>query len=192
MRSLLVFVAVFAAVGHLAPGRAGVQASAQRHQKNNAIDKFFSHVDADRRCQEKALEIRERQADVVFSGTVRDVETFPAARGGGVGGAPDKIVSVEIKRVIKGNGVVGGKMASAASSSSAGGRLEHRIVRIVGFEDPRICNTFARVGDSRIFLVSLRNGGGGGGGPELVLNSSLVRLTLNNLEIAEAVVKGER
>lgn len=65
-------------------------------------------------------------------------------------------------------------------------------VMIGGFGDPGICDNQVSTGDTRIFFVNLapeymwpahKN--------ELMLNSSLMRITLRNLEEVEFCVEGE-
>lgn len=65
-------------------------------------------------------------------------------------------------------------------------------VMIGGFGDPVICDNRVATGDTRIFFVNLspeymwpahKN--------ELMLNSSLMRITLRNLEDVEHCVEGE-
>ena len=60
-----------------------------------------------------------------------------------------------------------------------------------GIGDPHICHSTARRYDSRIFLLNKAESAEAAAEGELKLNSSLVRLTLRNLEIADAAVKGE-
>ncbi len=117
---------------------------------------------------EKNLESREELANAVFTGTVRDVVPdyqHPSMFKG----------EVEIKRVFKGGNVI-----------RTAPHVHHkRRVMVDGLGDPHICHSMVRKHDSRIFMVNA-NGHG-----DLRLNSSLVRITLNNLEHAESAVKGE-
>ena len=118
---------------------------------------------------EKNLETREETANAVFTGTVRDV--YPDYQ------HPSMLkAEVEIKRVFKGSNVV----------LNAPHVHHKRRVVVDGLGDPHICHSMVRKHDSRIFLVN-KNGNG-----ELRLNSSLVRITLNNLEQAESAVKGKK
>ena len=57
-------------------------------------------------------------------------------------------------------------------------------VTVAGIGDRAICNSFARKLDTRIFLVSRADTG------RLRLNSSLVRISLSNIERTEAAVNG--
>lgn len=147
-----------------------------RPLKSNSIRAFLDLEASRRACVDKPLQVREMQADVIFSGTVRDVD--PPRHGAG----PRRAV-VAVKRVIKGDRVVEG----AARAHLSGGR-GHRagpgrpLVVVGGIGDPRICVSTARKHDTQIFMV--RDDGQG----NLVLNSSLVRLTLHNIEHTEAIV----
>jgi len=149
------------------------------HFKSNSIQAFLELEAARRRCVDKPLELRERQADAIFSGTVRDVDPPVAS------GSPRRAV-VAVKRVIKGDRVVEG--ATRAHLTVSGG---HRggpgrpLIVVGGIGNPRICASNARKYDTRIFLV--RDDGHG----NLVLNSSLIRLTIHNIDHAEAVVRSQ-
>ena len=117
---------------------------------------------------EKKLEVREEIANAVFTGTVRELYPDYAHPNMWKG-------EVEIKRVFKGTNTI----LNAP-------HLHHKKRVVVdGLGDPHICHSMARKHDSRIFLVNT-NGNG-----ELRLNSSLVRITLNNLEQTESAVKGK-
>jgi len=86
---------------------------------------------------------------------------------------------VEIKRVIKGSEVLlGGRRWTF---NGVGPRPR---VLVAGIGDISICNSEARKYDTRIFLVSKSNNG------QLRLNSSLVRISLSNIERTEAIVNG--
>ena len=89
-----------------------------------------------------------------------------------------QIADVEIKRVIKGAEVLLGR-----------GRrwtFNGRRVLVAGIGDRAICNSEARERDTRIFLVTRSQSNG-----QLTLNSSLVRISLNNIERTEAIVNGQ-
>ncbi|GIX75524.1 ntA domain-containing protein [Caerostris extrusa] len=75
---------------------------------------------------------------------------------------------VKVKRVVKGD--------SSFSDNT---------VIVEGFGDPNICHSDVRERDTRIFLVTLLDNG------HLRLNSSVVRVTVSNLDKAVAAVKGE-
>ena len=86
---------------------------------------------------------------------------------------------MEIKRIIKGSeALLGGRRWTF---NGVGPRPR---VLVGGIGDRAICNSEARKYDTRIFLVSRANNG------QLRLNSSLVRISLNNIELTEAAVNG--
>jgi len=89
-----------------------------------------------------------------------------------------QIANVEIKRVIKGSEVL---LRGRRSFNGVGQRPR---VLVAGIGDRDICNSEARKYDTRIFLVSRSNIG------QLRLNSSLVRISLSNIERTEAAVNG--
>ncbi|GFT11739.1 ntA domain-containing protein [Nephila pilipes] len=75
---------------------------------------------------------------------------------------------VKVKRVVKGD--------SSFSDNT---------VIVEGFGDPTICHSDVRERDTRIFLVSLLENG------HLRLNSSVVRVTVSNLDKAVEAVRGK-
>ena len=124
-------------------------------------------------CDEAPLEKREEEANVVFTGTVRHL--YPD------NDHPNQMkAQVEIKRVMKGNNII-------RTMPGMGGRQrwQRRLVYVDRIGDPDICDSYARKFDTRIFLTDKGENG------ELKLKSSLVRLTLNNLDRADAAVKGK-
>ncbi|GBM94916.1 hypothetical protein AVEN_232221-1 [Araneus ventricosus] len=76
---------------------------------------------------------------------------------------------VKVKRVVKGDTT-----------------FADNTVIVEGFGDPNICHSDVRERDTRIFMVSLLDNG------HLRLNSSVVRVTVSNLDKAVAAVKGSR
>ena len=117
---------------------------------------------------------------MVFSGTVKALY-------------PDYVhpsmmkAQVEVKRVFKGNNVINSLPGMAPHVRSRSRSPWHRrVVTVDGIGDPHICDSYARKYDTRIFLMDKLDNG------ELKLKSSLLRLTLNNLDRADAAVKGER
>lgn len=65
-------------------------------------------------------------------------------------------------------------------------------VTIGGFGNPRICDNQVATGDTRIFFLNLTpESVGPNHKNELMLNSSLMRITLRNLEEVEHCVEGE-
>eukprot|EP00105_Crassostrea_gigas_P027037 XP_011448233.1 PREDICTED: agrin isoform X6 [Crassostrea gigas] len=138
---------------------------------NNAIIFGIDSIQGDifkNDCSDPPMEIREEMADVVVTGTVKSVSALQ--RG-------SKLYSavVEIKRVMKGEDLLG-----ESSVSNAG-----QEVLVQGFGDPRFCENTVRVFDTRILMLSLDDGG------ILRLNSSVVRISLRNLDRVEHAVNDE-
>ena len=127
-------------------------------------------------CHANSLEKAEEEANVVFTGTIMDLYRD--------WDHPDMMkAKVKVKRIFKGSNVV--NTLPDAYSRTVSGHGHHRTITVEGMGDPHICHSKARKWDTRIFLA---NKGANG---ELKLNSSLVRLTLSNLEHAEAAVKSK-
>lgn len=144
----------------------------QNHYKHNSISKYYSYKHGISGCFEPSIEVRERNASAIFTGTIRDLE-------------PDKDnpealkATVEVKRVLK-----GGHILSRLPHQAYGGDSWKTVV-VDGIGSGKICRSFARKHDTRIFLVNKGING------ELELNSSLERITLGNIEKIESAVKGE-
>lgn len=139
---------------------------------NNAIIFGIDSIQGDifkNDCSDPPMETREEMADVVVTGTVKSVSALQ--RG-------SKLYSavVEIKRVMKGEDLLG-----ESSVSNAG-----QEVLVQGFGDPRFCENTVRVFDTRILMLSLDDGG------ILRLNSSVVRISLRNLDRVEHAVNGKK
>ncbi|KAJ8320444.1 hypothetical protein KUTeg_002031 [Tegillarca granosa] len=123
-------------------------------------------------CSESVLEKREEIASIVISGTVKQL-------------MPDKIHKnmykgeIEIKRIFKGNGEIHNRTYNVVKRGPNG----RSMVMIEGFGDPHICESVVRKFDTRIFLLNKGENG------DLKLNSSIVRLTLTNLERTYAAVE---
>ncbi len=139
--------------------------------------KYKSNNGVYKECEDlnDGLEKREEKANVVFTGTVKhlykDYDHPDMYKG-----------EVEIKRIFKGNNVIGQLPGMVPRGRPF---YYKKKVMVDGFGDPHICESDVRKYDTRIFMADkLRNG-------ELRLKSSLVRLTLNNLEHADAAVKGK-
>uniref|UniRef100_A0A914VPB9 NtA domain-containing protein n=1 Tax=Plectus sambesii TaxID=2011161 RepID=A0A914VPB9_9BILA len=75
---------------------------------------------------------------------------------------------VRVKRVIKGSHLIG----------------DQRQLTVFGFGDSAICESFAHKSDTKIFLLSQRN-------ESFYLNSSLVPITLKNLDVVNAAITGK-
>ncbi|XP_036726429.1 agrin isoform X4 [Balaenoptera musculus] len=128
---------------------------------------------ADGTCPERALERREEEANVVLTGTVEEILNVDPVQ-------HTYSCKVRVWRYLKGKDVV------AQESLLDGGNK----VVIGGFGDPLICDNQVSTGDTRIFFVNPappylwpahKN--------ELMLNSSLMRITLRNLEEVEHCVE---
>ncbi|KAM7099387.1 agrin isoform 1-T1 [Molossus nigricans] len=128
---------------------------------------------ADGTCPERALERREEEANVVLTGTVEEILNVDPVQ-------HTYSCKVRVWRYLKGKDVV------TQESLLDGGNK----VVIGGFGDPLICDNQVSTGDTRIFFVNPappylwpahKN--------ELMLNSSLMRITLRNLEEVEHCVE---
>ncbi|XP_070462250.1 agrin isoform X11 [Equus przewalskii] len=128
---------------------------------------------ADGTCPERALERREEEANVVLTGTVEEILNVDPVQ-------HTYSCKVRVWRYLKGRDVV------TQESLLDGGNK----VVIGGFGDPLICDNQVSTGDTRIFFVNPappylwpahKN--------ELMLNSSLMRITLRNLEEVEHCVE---
>ena len=128
-------------------------------------------------CTDVQIEEATKMADVVVSGKVVKLMQDEAHSTNQLHLQKGEI---EIKRVFKGEEVVD-KMAEVIP-----GRMRpHKMVMVEGFGDPVICHNKVRERDTKIFLLK-PNGNG-----ELKLNSSVVTLTLRNLDYVDAVVHSE-
>ncbi|XP_061458105.1 agrin isoform X2 [Rhineura floridana] len=124
-------------------------------------------------CPERALERREEEANIVLTGTVEEiVNVDPVHR--------TYSCKVRVWRYLKGKEVVTHEILLEGGNK----------VMIGGFGDPLICDNQVSTGDTRIFFVNPaphymwpahKN--------ELMLNSSLMRITLRNLEEVEHCVE---
>ncbi|XP_051515917.1 agrin-like isoform X3 [Myxocyprinus asiaticus] len=124
-------------------------------------------------CSEKELEKREEQANVVLTGTVEEILNMDPVHN-------TYSCKVRVWRYLKGKTMVNGEVLLDGGNK----------VMIGGFGDPHICDNQVATGDTRIFFVNLtpeymwpshKN--------ELMLNSSLMRITLRNLEEVEHCVE---
>uniref|UniRef100_A0A8C8JEQ2 Agrin n=1 Tax=Oncorhynchus tshawytscha TaxID=74940 RepID=A0A8C8JEQ2_ONCTS len=123
-------------------------------------------------CPEKDLEKREEEANVVLTGTVEEIMNMDPVHN-------TYSCKVRVWRYLKGKTMVNGEVLLDGGNK----------VMIGGFGDPVICDNQVATGDTRIFFVNLapeymwpahKN--------ELMLNSSLMRITLRNLEEVEHCV----
>uniref|UniRef100_A0A8C2G6W3 Agrin n=1 Tax=Cyprinus carpio TaxID=7962 RepID=A0A8C2G6W3_CYPCA len=124
-------------------------------------------------CSEKELEKREEEANVVLTGTVEEILNMDPVHN-------TYSCKVRVWRYLKGKTMVNGEVLLDGGNK----------VMIGGFGDPHICDNQVATGDTRIFFVNLspqymwsshKN--------ELMLNSSLMRITLRNLEEVEHCVE---
>lgn len=124
------------------------------------------------RCLEKTLEEREEYADVVLAATVRRVRRIER----------HLEAIVVIKGIFKGSHYLNNPKVKRKRIFREG---EGRFVRIKGLGNPKICDNMVYPRDTRIFLLKYEKSG------DLVLNSSLVRITLDNMERTDAAVSSK-
>nr|XP_020637908.1 agrin isoform X3 [Pogona vitticeps] len=124
-------------------------------------------------CPERELERREEEANVVLTGTVEEIMNVDPVH-------QTYSCKVRVWRYLKGKEVVTHEILLDGGNK----------VVIGGFGDPLICDNQVSTGDTRIFFVNPaphymwpahKN--------ELMLNSSLMRITLRNLEEVEHCVE---
>ncbi|AWP09299.1 putative agrin [Scophthalmus maximus] len=126
-------------------------------------------------CPEKELEDREEEARVVLTGTVDEIINMDPVHN-------TYSCKVRVWRYLKGKSNVNREILL-----DGGNKL-----MIGGFGNPGICDNQVATGDTRIFFL---NPAPEAAGPEhkneLMLNSSLMRITLRNLEDVEHCVEVE-
>jgi len=144
--------------------------------KSNSIRALADYSSVKSSCTDRPLDERQRDADAVLSGTVRRLDPEHLVRHGG-GEVSNWRARVEVKRIIKGENIVS-RLSNRDVASDAS------FVWIVGIGDQRICKSLVRLHDTKIFMVKLV-------GDELRLNSSIVRVTLDNIEHADAIAHSE-
>uniref|UniRef100_A0AAX7V8W2 Agrin n=1 Tax=Astatotilapia calliptera TaxID=8154 RepID=A0AAX7V8W2_ASTCA len=127
-------------------------------------------------CPEKELEDREEEANIVLTGTVDEIINKDPVHN-------NYSCKVRVWRYLKGKSSVNREILLDGGNK----------VMIGGFGNPGICDNQVSVGDTRIFFLNPapdymrpehRN--------ELMLNSSLMRITLRNLEAVEHCVEGKQ
>uniref|UniRef100_H3CJK0 NtA domain-containing protein n=2 Tax=Tetraodon nigroviridis TaxID=99883 RepID=H3CJK0_TETNG len=120
-------------------------------------------------CPEKNLEDREEEANVVLTGTVDEIINMDPVHN-------TYSCKVRVWRYLKGKSSVDREILLDGGNK----------VMIGGFGNPHICDNQVATGDTRIFFL---NPASLYMGPEhkneLMLNSSLMRITLRNLEDVE-------
>uniref|UniRef100_A0A669DTD5 Agrin n=1 Tax=Oreochromis niloticus TaxID=8128 RepID=A0A669DTD5_ORENI len=126
-------------------------------------------------CPEKELEDREEEANIVLTGTVDEIINKDPVHN-------NYSCKVRVWRYLKGKSSVNREILLDGGNK----------VMIGGFGNPGICDNQVSVGDTRIFFL---NPAPDYMGPEhrseLMLNSSLMRITLRNLEAVEHCVEGK-
>uniref|UniRef100_A0A3B3DND2 Agrin n=1 Tax=Oryzias melastigma TaxID=30732 RepID=A0A3B3DND2_ORYME len=124
-------------------------------------------------CPEKELEDREEEANVVLTGTVDEIINVDPVH-------HTYSCKVRVWRYLKGKSNVNRQILLDGGNK----------VMIGGFGNPRICDNQVSTGDTRIFFL---NSAPEAEDPEhkneLMLNSSLMRITLRNLEDVEHCVE---
>ncbi|XP_056895685.1 agrin isoform X2 [Takifugu flavidus] len=124
-------------------------------------------------CPEKNLEDREEEANVVLTGTVDEIINMDPVHN-------TYSCKVRVWRYLKGKSSVDREILLDGGNK----------VMIGGFGNPQICDNQVATGDTRIFFL---NPSSLSMGPEhkneLKLNSSLMRITLRNLEDVEHCVE---
>ncbi|XP_066528464.1 agrin [Hoplias malabaricus] len=125
-------------------------------------------------CPEKNLEEREEEANIVLTGTVEEIMNMDPVHN-------TYSCKVRVWRYLKGKKMVNGEVLLDGGNK----------VMIGGFGDPDICDNQVATGDTRIFFVNLmpQYSNNPAHKNELMLNSSLMRITLRNLEEVELCVE---
>ncbi|XP_067381825.1 agrin isoform X9 [Channa argus] len=127
-------------------------------------------------CPEKDLEDREEEANIVLTGTVDEIINVDPVHN-------TYSCKVRVWRYLKGKSNVNREILLDGGNK----------VMIGGFGNPRICDNQVATGDTRIFFL---NPAPESMGPEykneLMLNSSLMRITLRNLEDVEHCVEAHK
>lgn len=121
-----------------------------------------------RACNEDPLVRREDRADVIVTGLVDKIVREPRK-------AMYKC-EVKVVRVFKGAETLHNGITPV---------LQEDKIMVGGFGDPNICSNTVLEGDTKILLLGVDSKG------HLSLNSSLLTITYNNLEIVEGAVHGK-
>jgi len=157
--------------------------------KQNSISGYYS-LDKLRhqKCKEKPLDVREENADIIFTGTVKSLEpdTDTLGKDSAIpsrGGGSLQLAQVEVKRVLKGSNI----LEEIPVVYTTGNYLlsQRRMVLLGGVGRTDVCVGDARLHDTSIFFARLDKER-----DRLVLNASLLRLTLDNIAKTEAAIKG--
>ncbi|XP_037540462.1 agrin [Nematolebias whitei] len=127
-------------------------------------------------CPEKNLEAREEEANVVLTGTVNEIINMDPVHN-------TYSCKVRVWRYLKGKSNVNREILLDGGNK----------VMIGGFGNSRICDNQVATGDTRIFFLNLApESMGPEHKNELQLNSSLMRITLRNLEDVEHCVEAHK
>lgn len=178
-RTMLAVVCVVLVVVALAEGpratklrRQGARRPLKTHRRRSQDQSGASHTavpsasapERSPQCPDQlTLVERREQANMIFTGRV---EWLQGRR-------------MSVSRHSAGpEGVVGGVMVKRVFKGPA--RFAGRVVEVMGLGRWGVCNSLARVKDTKIFLTTLDDQG------RVSLNSSLVRLTLRNLRTTAA------
>ncbi|XP_038145818.1 agrin isoform X3 [Cyprinodon tularosa] len=120
-------------------------------------------------CPEKELEDREEEANVVLTGTVEEIyDVNPVLN--------TYYCKVRVWRYLKGKSTISQEFLRDGGNK----------VKIGGFGNSLICDNQVATGDTRIFFLNIDQKN------ELMLNSSLMRITLRNLEEVEHCVDAHK
>ncbi|XP_047229553.1 agrin isoform X5 [Girardinichthys multiradiatus] len=127
-------------------------------------------------CPEKDLEDREEEANVVLTGTVDEIFNVDPVHN-------TYYCKVRVWRYLKGKSSINREILLDGGNK----------VTIGGFGNSRICDNQVATGDTRIFFLNLDpEAVGPDHKNELMLNSSLMRITLRNLEEVEHCVEAHK
>ncbi|XP_068997022.1 agrin isoform X2 [Embiotoca jacksoni] len=127
-------------------------------------------------CPEKDLEDREEEANIVLTGTVDEIINMDPVHN-------TYSCKVRVWRYLKGKTDVNHEILLDGGNK----------VMIGGFGNPGICDNQVATGDTRIFFLNLPlDSMGPEHKNELMLNSSLMRITLRNLEDVEHCVEAHK
>uniref|UniRef100_A0A3Q3QEC3 Agrin n=1 Tax=Monopterus albus TaxID=43700 RepID=A0A3Q3QEC3_MONAL len=127
-------------------------------------------------CPEKDLEDREEEANIVLTGTVDEIINVDPVHN-------TYSCKVRVWRYLKGKSNINREILLDGGNK----------VMIGGFGNPGICDNQVATGDTRIFFLNLApESMGPEHKNELMLNSSLMRITLRNLEDVEHCVEGKQ
>jgi Agrin NtA domain len=184
-------------------GMAAIQLSVAL--KHNSIPGYYKLADrTQRKCIDVPLTTRVRQAAIVFTGTVRQMSSSSTASVDGLEARTTTAAVVEVKRVMKGQELLLPHEKSSRHHRGPYESEQRRLIVVVGglgvAGSTTVCHGDAKINDTWIFLTSVVRLGADytrspddvtlGVTAQLRLNSSLVRLSLNNILQVEAALTG--